>query len=147
MSSASIDAAGRSTQEINAGIRELIAAGETDIEVLNPGARHNLAVGILQPARIVFRGNVGYFCGALSDGLEIEVEGDAGWSLGADQMAGNILVHGSAGASTAASARGVPERAVTCLKRRQQRDASARGDSRAPVSRTYLPSLHWEGAP
>lgn len=106
VTSASIDAAGRSTRQINAEIRGLIASGQTDIEVLNPGARHNLAVGILEPARIVFRGDVGYFCGALSDGLEIEVEGDAGWSLGADQMDGRVLVRGSAGSSTAASLRG-----------------------------------------
>ena len=103
---ASVDARGKSTREINEELRAHIAEGAREIEVLHPGSRHNLAVGILEPARIVFRGDVGYFCGALSDGLEIEVEGDAGWSLGADVMSGTVHVRGSSGSSTAPSIRG-----------------------------------------
>lgn len=101
-----VDAHGRSTREINEEIRALIAAGQREIEVLHPGSRHNLAVGILEPARLRFRGDVGYFCGALSDGLEIEVDGNAGWSLGADMMGGKIVVHSNSGSSTAPSIRG-----------------------------------------
>ena len=103
---ATIDGHGKTTREINSELKDVIAAGEREIEVLNPGSRHSLAVGILQPARIVFRGDVGYFCGALSDGLDIEVHGDAGWSVGADMMNGKIVVHGSSGSSTAPSIRG-----------------------------------------
>jgi methylamine---glutamate N-methyltransferase subunit B len=112
VTAATVDAHGKSTREVNQAVRAALAAGQHEIEVLNPGSRHNLAVGILlgadrdRSARIVFRGDVGYFCGALSDGLEIEVEGDAGWSLGADMMTGTILVHGSSGSSTAPSIRG-----------------------------------------
>ena len=62
---ASVDAHGKTTRQVNEEIRALIAGGQTEIEVLNPGSRHNLAVGILEPARIVFRGDVGYFCGGL----------------------------------------------------------------------------------
>ena len=73
----------------------------------NPGSRHSLAVGILEPRRgLVFRGDVGYFCGGLSDGLDIEVDGDAGWSLGADMMSGKIVVHGNSGSLDRASIRG-----------------------------------------
>lgn len=103
---ATLDAHGKTTRQVNEELRALIAAGQTEIEVLNPGSRHNLAVGILQPARIVFRGDVGYFCGALSEGLDIEVEGDAGWSLAADMMDGRVVVHGNSGSSTAPSIRG-----------------------------------------
>jgi glutamate synthase domain-containing protein 3 len=101
-----VDAHGRSTREVNEELRSLVAAGRREIEVLNPGSRHNLAVGILEPARIAFRGDVGYFCGGLSDGLELEIEGDAGWSLGADMMSGSAVVHGSTGSSTGPSIRG-----------------------------------------
>lgn len=103
---ARVDAHGKTAREVNEEIRGLVAAGQRDIEVLNPGSKHNLAVGILEPVRIVFRGDVGYFCGGLSDGLDLEVEGDAGWSLGADMMSGKIVVHGSSGSSTAPSIRG-----------------------------------------
>ncbi|MGN6378261.1 MAG: glutamate synthase [Gaiellales bacterium] len=101
-----VDAHGKTSRRVNEEIRDLMASGATDIEVLHPGSRHNLAAGILEPARIHFRGDVGYFCGALCDGLEIEVDGNAGWSLGADMMSGSILVHGSSGSSTGASMRG-----------------------------------------
>lgn len=103
---ATLDAHGKTTRQINEEIRALVARGRREVEVLNPGSRHNLAAGILEPTRIAFRGNVGYFCGALSDGLEIEIDGDAGSSLGADMMSGTILVHGNAGSSTAPSIRG-----------------------------------------
>jgi glutamate synthase domain-containing protein 3 len=106
VTSVAVDAHGKTSRQVNEEIRALLAAGSRDIEVLHPGSRHNLAVGILEPARIRFRGDVGYFCGALSDGLEIEVDGNAGWSLGADMMSGSVLVHGSSGSSTGASMRG-----------------------------------------
>jgi hypothetical protein len=41
-----IDCTGKQTREINREIRSLIAAGETEIHLRHPGARHNLAVGI-----------------------------------------------------------------------------------------------------
>jgi glutamate synthase domain-containing protein 3 len=107
-----VDGHGKSAREINAEIKASIASGSGEVEVLNPGSRHSLAVGILQPARIVFRGDVGYFCGGLSDGLEIEVHGDAGWSLGADMMSGKVVVHGNSGSSTAPSIRG----GLVCVK-------------------------------
>ena len=103
---ARVDAHGKSTRDVNEELRALIAGGQREIEVLHPGSRHNLAVGILEPARIVFRGDVGYFCGGLSDGLELEIMGEAGWSLGADMMSGRIVVHGNSGSSTAPSIRG-----------------------------------------
>jgi glutamate synthase domain-containing protein 3 len=111
LTAATVDAHGKSTREVNAELRALVAEGKDEIEVLNPGSRHNLAVGILvegaaRSPRIVFRGDVGYFCGGLSDGLDIEVHGDAGWSLGADMMSGRIVVHGNSGSSTAPSIRG-----------------------------------------
>jgi glutamate synthase domain-containing protein 3 len=96
----------RATQEVNEAIRALVASGEHDIEVRDPGARHNLAVGILQPARITFTGSVGYFCAALSSGLDVRVEGDSGWSLAADMMKGRVVVEGNSGSSTGASVRG-----------------------------------------
>ena len=101
-----LDAHGRTSREVNAAIRAAIAEGAGEIEVLHPGSRHNLAAGILEPARITFRGDVGYFCGGLSDGLTLHITGNAGWSLGADMMSGSITVDGRSGSSTGASMRG-----------------------------------------
>jgi methylamine---glutamate N-methyltransferase subunit B len=101
-----IDAHGKATREVNEEIRAALARGEHDLEVRNPGSRHNLAAGILEPVRITFRGDVGYFCGGLSDGLDVQVAGNAGWSVGADMMSGQIVVDGISGSSTGASMRG-----------------------------------------
>ena len=42
-----------------------IAEGSTEIMVRNPGARHNLAVAILNRVHIRIAGSVGYYCGGL----------------------------------------------------------------------------------
>ena len=57
---ADITCGGRTAREINAEIRQAIAGGDRDIVVKDPGARHNLAVGILEPVRIRIAGSAGY---------------------------------------------------------------------------------------
>src|SRR5579872_1378922 len=96
----------RASREINAEIKQAIAAGEREIIVRDPGARHNLGVGILEPVRIRFAGSVGYYCAGLSDGPHIVVDESAGWGLAESMMSGEIVVRGSAGNGAAAAIRG-----------------------------------------
>lgn len=103
---AEIDATGRSTREINVAIRQSIAEKNTNVTVLNPGARHNLAVAILEPAHIRIAGSAGYYCGGLVDGASIEIEGSAGWGLAESMLSGTMSVHGNAGSGAAAALRG-----------------------------------------
>jgi glutamate synthase domain-containing protein 3 len=103
---AEIDCAGSSIRDINTGIRSAIGLGHKDIVVSNPGARHNLGVAILTPARIRFDGSVGYYCGGLIDGPSIEIGGSAGWGLAESMMTGTVVVRGSAGNGAAAAIRG-----------------------------------------
>ena len=85
---AEIDAAGRTTRDINAAIRLAMAGGSSEIVVRNPGARHNLGVALLEPVKLKIAGSVGYYCGGLGDGASIEVEGSAGWGLAESMMSG-----------------------------------------------------------
>ncbi len=101
-----IDAEAKTSREINRQIKELLATGAKEICVLHPGARHNLAVGILNPVSIIFEGSVGYYCGGLMDGAALEIHGSAGWGLGESMMSGTIQVRGNTGNSCAASIRG-----------------------------------------
>ena len=101
-----IDAAGRTTREVNAAIRAAIAAGAKEIRVLNPDARHNLGVGLLAPVRLTFEGSAGYYCGGMIDGPTVEVRGNAGWGLAECMMSGTVIVEGHAGNGAAASIRG-----------------------------------------
>jgi glutamate synthase domain-containing protein 3 len=101
-----VDCEGKTTREINREIRRLIEAGEKEITVLNPRARHNLAVAILTPVRIVIEGSVGYYAAGMIDGPTVEIRGAAGWGVAECMMGGTVIVNGSAGSGAAASLRG-----------------------------------------
>lgn len=96
----------RPTREINEEIRRIIAAGDQEIVVKEPGARHNLGVAVLAPLRIRFAGSVGYYCAGLIDGPRIEVDESAGWGLAESMMSGEVIVRGSVGNGAAAAIRG-----------------------------------------
>ncbi len=102
----SIDCRGKSTREINRLIREAVSAGEREIRVLEPAARHNLGVALLQPVRVVFEGSVGYYCGGMIDGAQIETKGSAGWGAAESMLNGTVIIDGNAGSGVAASIRG-----------------------------------------
>ncbi len=102
----SLDATELTTREINSQIKALARSGEDEIVVLNPGARHNLAVGIQLPCKITIEGSVGYYAATQLDGPEISIDGNAGWALGENLMNGKIKLSKNAGASVAASMRG-----------------------------------------
>ena len=103
---AAIDCQGQTTRQLNAAIKGLIAQGEGQILIENPAARHNLGVGIVQPAHLEFAGSVGYFCAGMIAGPTVEIAGSAGWGLAESMMEGTVMVRGSAGNGAADSIRG-----------------------------------------
>ena len=103
---AEVNCVGKTTREINVAIKGLIEQGEVDLLVQEPAARHNLAVAILNQARITFDGSVGYYCGGMMDGASIDIQGSAGWGLAESMLNGTVVVQGNAGNGAAASIRG-----------------------------------------
>ena len=101
-----IDCAPLTVRQINETIRRLIAAGERDIVLRHPGARHNLAVAVLSDVAITIDGPVGYYGGGMSDGVRLTIRGSAGWGLAECLMSGTVVVDGNAGNGAAASIRG-----------------------------------------
>ncbi len=81
-------------------------ANHQDVEIINPDARHYIAVGLAVPIRLKIRGSAGYFCGGLTDGPIIEVEKNASWGVGDNMLAGSIVVGGNAGAIAGEALRG-----------------------------------------
>ena len=77
-----------STRELNRRLRELAADG-TEVVILNPEARHNISVGILNRCKIDIQGSVGYFAASMIDGPEVIIDGNSGWALGENMMSGN----------------------------------------------------------
>jgi glutamate synthase domain-containing protein 3 len=104
--SISIDCTGKTTREINRQIREAVAAGERELHVLHPEARHNLGVALLQSVHIIFEGSVGYYCAGMMDGGHVEIRGSAGWGMAESMMNGTVIIDGNAGSGVAASIRG-----------------------------------------
>jgi len=102
----SIDCRGKSTRQINGLLREAVAAGHHEIRVLEPDARHNLAVALLQPIHVIFEGSVGYYCAGMIDGATIEIRGSAGWGTAESMLSGTVVIDGHAGSGVAASIRG-----------------------------------------
>jgi glutamate synthase domain-containing protein 3 len=94
------------TREVNSRLREAIGAGAREVHLLNPEARHNLAVALLQPVRVVIEGSVGYYCAGMIDGTHVEVHGSAGWGAAESMLGGTVLIDGNAGSGVAASIRG-----------------------------------------
>jgi len=101
-----LDCAALSIREINEAIRRLADAGEREILVRNPGARHNLAVAILKDVDITIDGPVGYYAGGMSDGVRLRIQGSAGWGVAECMLSGTVVVDGNAGNGAAASIRG-----------------------------------------
>ena len=102
---ASVDARGLSLREVNGAIRAGLSE-DGEVVVVNPESRHNLAVGLSQPGRVLIDGNVGYYCGGMLREADIEVTGNAGWSVASDMQSGSVVVRGNASAAAGAAMRG-----------------------------------------
>lgn len=89
----------------NEQIRECGRNGE-DVEVINPDARHNIGVGLVNPITVKVRGSAGYFCGGLSDGAHYEIDSNVGWAVGDNIYQGSVVVGGNAGAIAGVAIRG-----------------------------------------
>lgn len=100
-----IDCLGKTIREINTEIKTR-AKTEPEIKIINPEARHLLAVGLIGQNRLTIEGSAGYFCGALTEGPTIEVTNNAGWCLGENMMSGELIVRRNAGSQAGSALRG-----------------------------------------
>jgi glutamate synthase domain-containing protein 3 len=103
---AEIDAENLATGEINQQIRDLMKSGHGSITVRNPGAKHSIAVGILNRLNLVLDGSLGYFGVGLLDGPNVRVTGRVGWSCAENMMAGTVVIEKNAGSTFGAAIRG-----------------------------------------
>lgn len=103
---AEIDAQDLSPREINAQLRDLMKQGNGSITVRNPGAKHSVAVGILNRLKLVLDGSLGYFGCGLLDGPNVHITGRVGWSCAENMMAGTVVIEKNAGSTFGAAIRG-----------------------------------------
>jgi glutamate synthase domain-containing protein 3 len=99
-----LDCGSLTTREINAALRELPPG--SSVRILNPRGRHNLAVGLSEQLEIEIDGHAGYFIGGLCAGPSITVNGFVGWSLAENLMSGTVRVKGNASECCGATSHG-----------------------------------------
>ncbi len=93
------------TRAINQSVRAAIASGATRIRLLHPAARHNLGVALPEGIELIIEGSAGYYVGGLNDGATIVVHGGAGWGAAESMRDGTVIIDGDAGNAVAASIR------------------------------------------
>jgi glutamate synthase domain-containing protein 3 len=103
---AEIDASNMTANAVNLRIRELMQEGYGTIVLRNPGAKHSIAVGILNRLNLIIDGSLGYFGCGLIDGPNIRIAGRVGWSCAENMMSGTILIEKNAGSQFGAAIRG-----------------------------------------
>jgi glutamate synthase domain-containing protein 3 len=100
-----LDCGDRNVRAINESIRAAIAAGKARIRLVNPAARHNLGVALPAGVELTIEGGAGYYVAGLNDGATVTVHGGAGWGAGESMRDGTIVIDGNAGNAVAASIR------------------------------------------
>ena len=103
---AEFDAEKLSTTEINLKLRDLMKQGYGTIVMKNPGAKHAIAVGILNKLNLHIEGSLGYFGCGLVDGPNIHIKGRVGWSCAENMLAGTVVIEKNAGSTFGAAIRG-----------------------------------------
>jgi glutamate synthase domain-containing protein 3 len=103
---AEIDASNMPEKAVNLRLRELMGEGYGTIVIKNPGAKHSLAVGILNRLNLIIDGSLGYFGCGLIDGPNVRISGRVGWSCAENMMSGTILIEKNAGSQFGAAIRG-----------------------------------------
>ena len=101
-----IDASNMEAKAVNLRIRELMKDGYGTVVLKNPGAKHSLAVGILNRLNLIIEGSLGYFGLGLIDGPNVRISGRVGWSCAENMMSGTILIEKNAGSQFGAAIRG-----------------------------------------
>lgn len=102
-----LDLAGMTVREANQFLHhELARCGTRHVEILHPGGRHNIAVGLDAEVDVEIRGHAGYFIAGMNKRASVTVEGNVGWSVAENMMSGTVRVRGNASQSAGASAHG-----------------------------------------
>lgn len=103
----SFDLARVPVRELNQFLhRDLAASGTRQVEVLNPGGRHAIAVGIDHPVDVQVRGHGGYYLAGMNKHANVTVHGNVGWGVAENMMSGTVRVKGFASESAGASGHG-----------------------------------------
>jgi glutamate synthase domain-containing protein 3 len=104
-----VDLAVTPLRQLNARLHRLAAAEPAARDrwrILNPGGRHNVAVGLDAPVEVDVEGHVGYYCAGMNQRATVRVHGNCGVGVAENMMSGSVIVEGNASQSAGATGRG-----------------------------------------
>ncbi len=96
---------GESVRELNQALHSA-AESPRQFEVLNPGGKHNVAVGAMYNTHVNIKGHVGYYCAGMNQSAHVVVHGNAGPGLAENMMSGSVRVKGNASQYCGATSHG-----------------------------------------
>lgn len=91
-----INAKDMEEKELNRAIKEQAALHDKLI-INNPESRHNICAGLSEDVDIEINGSAGYFVGTMVNGPKIHINGNAGWFAGDNMTKGELIIEGTAG--------------------------------------------------
>ncbi|MBP5700079.1 MAG: tributyrin esterase, partial [Methanobrevibacter sp.] len=91
-----IDANGMEEKELNRTIKEQAKYNDKLI-IDNPDSKHNICAGLTEDVEIEINGSAGYFVGTMAHGPRIHITGNAGWFAGDNMTDGELVIEGTAG--------------------------------------------------
>ncbi len=101
------DLAAQKVRDLNQFLhQDLAASGVGQVDVLNPGGRHAIAVGINHPVNVEVRGHGGYYLAGMNKFASVTVHGNVGWGVAENMMSGMVRVKGFASESAGATGHG-----------------------------------------
>ena len=101
------DLTSTTVRELNRALQEKNGTRATDTwQVVNPGGKHNVAVGLDAPLHVEIEGHVGYYCAGMNKHAEITINGNAGPGLAENMMSGSVNVRGNVSQYAGATAHG-----------------------------------------
>lgn len=74
--------------------------------LLDPGARHHLAVGLRDAIDVEIAGPAGYYCAGMNELATVRIAGNCALGVAENMMSGRVEVTGAAGQAAGASAHG-----------------------------------------
>ena len=91
-----IDANGMEEKELNRTIKEQ-AKYYDKLIIDNLDSKHNICAGLTEDVEIEIKGSAGYFVGTMAHGPRIHITGNAGWFAGDNMTEGELVIEGTAG--------------------------------------------------
>jgi glutamate synthase domain-containing protein 3 len=93
-------------RDVNLHLHKGITNAADKIRITHPDGAHSIAVGLTQAVEVEIAGHAGYYAAGMNQSANVTITGNAGPGVGENMMSGTVRVKGFASVSAGASAHG-----------------------------------------